>query len=583
MVFYGLVLADDFQAGLFSATVTAFTVESYKWLAEEPEDTSTQLLAFIATQLSNATLPPHLNQVPPYTVQPSDVRINTAWFLSLTLSLTTVLVGILCLQWIREFQRDATLPHKEAVGLRQMRYEGLLHWRVPQILSALPVILQCSLILFFIGLLDLLWSRDHILVAASVSALVGFVMIFLVITTVLPALQYLLASDRHLRIPQCPYKSPQSWLFHKLCHAVFWLFDAVLRIQWLNLDSPRLHRLARSVFDLDWMRFDLRWRQLRDAQEVVRGAPKRTQDSSDIIHGLEWVNDTFAQNIDAVHPVHHALRNLDVSASASAMKHFYTDIGQIDNDTLRVMLDDRFSPMTDQKRDIISAYYLHLHQEKHPALKTSYIETVIRILNSQPVPQPFYDWLSEILQELASTPYAPNLIPSHSPLNPEIIVQILLCVKGLMGQKALRTLDLVVSWSLLQRLLAPSFLCAADDRVPEYVNVHHLQIACSMFEEFENWIQGGKEIERWERVTVCAEGMMALFPPSVDLFALVAHCPNLTTAASLVKAVDTQFQKLGGAARLLLSQRWHLEYWEPFTEDDWSLLVGRLSNVVSTD
>ncbi|KAF9044185.1 hypothetical protein BJ165DRAFT_1330552, partial [Panaeolus papilionaceus] len=41
-------------AGLFSATVTAFTIESYKWLSEEPEDVSVKLLGFIASQLSNS-------------------------------------------------------------------------------------------------------------------------------------------------------------------------------------------------------------------------------------------------------------------------------------------------------------------------------------------------------------------------------------------------------------------------------------------------------------------------------------------------------------------------------------------------
>ena len=121
-------------------------------------DSSARLLSFIATQLANSTdpLPPSL-AIPEFTVTQAQVRINIVWFLSLTVSLTTVLVGILCLQWLREFQRDAALPHKDAVALRQMRYEGLIQWHVPGILSILPLLLQLSLVLFFIGLLDLLW------------------------------------------------------------------------------------------------------------------------------------------------------------------------------------------------------------------------------------------------------------------------------------------------------------------------------------------------------------------------------------------------------------------------------------------
>ena len=115
--------------------------------------------------------------MPEFTVTQAQIRINVVWFLSLTISLTIVLVGILCLQWLREFQRDANLPHKDAVALRQMRYDGLKKWHVPGILSTLPLLLQLSLVLFFIGLLDLLWSLNTF-VAAYVSAVVGMVMLF---------------------------------------------------------------------------------------------------------------------------------------------------------------------------------------------------------------------------------------------------------------------------------------------------------------------------------------------------------------------------------------------------------------------
>lgn len=210
---------NDFEAGLFSAAVTAFTIESYKWLQQDPQETSAHLLAFIALQLGNSSAPglPIFSSISPQptAISTSEVRINVLWFLSLTLSLTTVLVGILCLQWLREYRRDAALPHKDAVALRQMRYEGLLQWHVPEILSTLPLLLQLSLILFFGGLLDLLWSLNS-LVASCVSVVVGLVMLFLAATTILPALQQALIRDRHLRVGQCPYKSPQSWLFLRL-------------------------------------------------------------------------------------------------------------------------------------------------------------------------------------------------------------------------------------------------------------------------------------------------------------------------------------------------------------------------------
>ncbi|PPQ90832.1 hypothetical protein CVT25_011974 [Psilocybe cyanescens] len=568
-------------AGLFSATVTAFTIESYKWLSEDTDDVSVRLLAFMAQQVSNSTTPVPSNLLPtPFSVAASDVRINAAWFLSLTLGLTTVLVGILCLQWLREFQRDASLPHKDAVALRQMRYEGLLYWRVPDILTALPILLQTSLILFFVGLLDLLWTRNTA-VAACVTAAVGVVMLFVGITTALPAMQHAFTKDKHLRVPQCPYKSPQSWLFYLTGHTLFWIFSS-FNLPWAKLDAPRFHRLLKSAGDLNWMSFDMRWRQFRDAQEVVRGTARVFKDSDDLVHGLQWVNSTFSQSVDAVYPIYHNLADLDISTAATTISGFYLD-GQIDNATMRVMLDDRFSPTDPQKRDIISAYYLHLHQDTHPVLKTAFVESVIRILNSQEVPQPFYDWLSEILQDLASTTPSSSSPSSYNLLNPEITIQILLCVKTILPRKyGLQIHDIVVAWALLHRLILPALAAASqDDRggIGIGVNIDYLKLACGMFEEFEQWLTRGKEIGRLDRVKLCAEGMLTLFPPSVDLVWLENVCPDMVKARSLARALEDQVETLGGPSAVLLREQWWLDYWEVYTEKDWQRLLNSFHEI----
>lgn len=549
---------------------------------------SVRLLAFVASQVTNSTVPVDL--VPPsFAVSASEVRINAAWFLSLTLSLTTVLIGILCLQWLREYRRDAALTHKEAIALRQMRYEGLLAWRVPQILAALPVLLQAALLLFFVGLLDLLWAR-HKIVAALVSAAVGIVMIFLGITTALPALQHALIKDKHLRVFQCPYKSPQSWLAYRLAHTLFWLLDS-LSLHWAS-ESHRFHRLIKSTADMDWITFDMRWRRLRDAEEVVRGTAKNLRDSKDIIHGLQWINNTFTHSVEAVYPIYHCIADLEISAAAHTVSGFYLD-GLIDNATLRVMLDDRFSPTEPQKRDILSAYYLHLHQDKHREVKASYLESVLRILNSQEVPQPFLDWLSEMLQELASNITTASSSSSHSASlfslsNSEISIQILLCMKGLMKRQRklrsrLRTLDFVAAWASLHQMLSPSLLDCAGNRRSN-INVDHLKLACEVFEGFEEWIAGGREIERCDRVKLCAEGMMTVFPPSVDLVWLRSFCPEITKALSLVQALEMHMATLGGPSVVLQREkRWWLDYWEAYSERDWQDLVENFGRIVQEE
>ncbi len=135
--------------------------------------------------------------------------------MSLALSLATVLIGILCTQWLREYERDPPLDPKEAIALRQLRYEGLIAWRVPKILSVLPVLLHWSLVLFFAGLIDLLWSQNRT-VAVFVSFISGVLLFFVVATTVLPTIQMLLVKDIRLRTAQCPYKSAQSWTIHRI-------------------------------------------------------------------------------------------------------------------------------------------------------------------------------------------------------------------------------------------------------------------------------------------------------------------------------------------------------------------------------
>lgn len=210
-------------AGLFSAAVTAFAVEAFQWL--EPGDQNTEVLVHISGQLANSVYgtasAPFRKDV--FKPTAAAVRVNIFWFLSLVLSLTAVLLGIVCSQWLREFQADVTQhPLNMAISIRQIRYEGLVKWKVPQIISSLPVLLQVSVILFFVGLFDALHERN-----AMVSYVILFPMslavLFLAITTFAPGVQSVIWARKHASekdtpdapFPQCPYKSPQAWLFRR--------------------------------------------------------------------------------------------------------------------------------------------------------------------------------------------------------------------------------------------------------------------------------------------------------------------------------------------------------------------------------
>ncbi|KAK7030391.1 hypothetical protein VNI00_014135 [Paramarasmius palmivorus] len=213
-------------AGLFSAVVTAFLIESYKWLSEDPADTTVVLLKQISQQLNNGNTSSPSNSEQEFSVAPSAVRINCYWFLSLILSLTSGLFALLCKQWLREHRRDTpTRTPSEALALRHIRSQSLRRWGVPSFLSALPILLEIALLLFFAGVLDLLSSLHHI-PFILVAVVVGLSAMLYFLTALLPTLSIPSKGFFHapdwpdIRPPQwiCPYKSPQAWaVYYILC------------------------------------------------------------------------------------------------------------------------------------------------------------------------------------------------------------------------------------------------------------------------------------------------------------------------------------------------------------------------------
>ncbi|KAF9475230.1 hypothetical protein BDN70DRAFT_883939, partial [Pholiota conissans] len=208
-------------AGLFSAVVTAFIIESYKLLQPDPNDTIINLLTQIAngpnaTATTSLAAGGSMSPVSPFTQKSSSVRINVFWFISLILSLATVLVGTIALQWLREHQAYPASSPKQSLAMLHMRTESLKAWYVPQIFATLPLLLQGALVLFLAGLIDFSLPLGQKL-SIPIACIIGFILLFLAATTILPAFQsILLLSSRFSRdkVPSpCAYKSPQSQVF----------------------------------------------------------------------------------------------------------------------------------------------------------------------------------------------------------------------------------------------------------------------------------------------------------------------------------------------------------------------------------
>jgi hypothetical protein len=286
-------LANDIfrKAGLFSAVVTSFVVDSSKDLQPDP---NIILLSHIASLIGNATNATVTNipqiQLSP---SPSSYRINALWFASLVLSLTTVLVGIVSLQWIREHQRYSGLSPQEKFSIFSMRQEALEAWYVPHIFAGLPLLLQGALALYLAGLVD------HLLGFGRGVAIPGIIFIasslfFLVATTVLPTLQALFVLPTHLEITYnlpspCPYKSPQSQTFRRLATsfkrgflATSWLMGRFQLLtmhvrqflyQFIRLEASRPQFVQTSDkfpsiltvwCEASWIEFDCSWLSFHD-------------------------------------------------------------------------------------------------------------------------------------------------------------------------------------------------------------------------------------------------------------------------------------------------------------------------------
>ena len=187
-----------------------------------------------------------------YTPPPYAIRVNVLWFLSLAFSLTTAIFGIPCAQWLGEYGRDTNIGHMETFAISQMRREGLKKWHVPTILSALSLFLQAALVLFFIGLLDFLWNLNNATaVAIVISVFCAMAFFFLVVTTIMPAFQFLFCASYQLRVPQCPYKSPQAWAFCRLC---FYLFSV---LSYVMPDPKFMFDPVANYVMSDWMHWRL--------------------------------------------------------------------------------------------------------------------------------------------------------------------------------------------------------------------------------------------------------------------------------------------------------------------------------------
>lgn len=190
--------------------MTAFIIDSYKWLQQDNTQIMIRLLVQISSQLPTPQpLPSFIStsstslgsDSADFRPTMSSVWINVLWLLSLLFSLTAALLGIIIKQWLREYLLwDSVLsPSREAVLLRHIRYAAWERWKVPAIISAIPAMLEFALVLFLCGSTILLWTLN-VTVAIIITIFGGTFFILACVVNILPIFFH-----------RCPYKSATGW------------------------------------------------------------------------------------------------------------------------------------------------------------------------------------------------------------------------------------------------------------------------------------------------------------------------------------------------------------------------------------
>ncbi|KAJ7152441.1 hypothetical protein C8R46DRAFT_481021, partial [Mycena filopes] len=140
-------------AGLFSASLTAFLIESYKTLVPDSGDTTVLLLTQISQQLAASANGTAFNFITPTPFAPltSSLVCNTLWFISLGLSLTCALVATLLEQWARDFLHKTKIVSAPVVRARVLSYlySGLQKFGMDTVVEIIPLLLHTSLLFFF--------------------------------------------------------------------------------------------------------------------------------------------------------------------------------------------------------------------------------------------------------------------------------------------------------------------------------------------------------------------------------------------------------------------------------------------------
>ncbi|KAL1708853.1 hypothetical protein EV121DRAFT_287105 [Schizophyllum commune] len=202
-------------AALFSAVVTTFVVQTSLVLQPDYGRISAALLLeLVALQRANSP-----SDVPRANVDldsvyhtSGDVWVNALWFTTLALCLAMVLIAAVVKQWLQDYVKTPPGTPRDRALIRHMRYKELLKWRVPFIISIIPLLLHVSLALFLAGLVIFLYALSATM-SFIVAGITGATSAFYIVTHILAVVNW-----------QCSYKTPVTHMLRLITLANIYYF-----------------------------------------------------------------------------------------------------------------------------------------------------------------------------------------------------------------------------------------------------------------------------------------------------------------------------------------------------------------------
>jgi hypothetical protein len=178
--------------------------------------------------MSNGTQPYVPSPLRSYHPTTAVLTVNVLWFLSLGFSLTCALAATLVKQWARKYRATTDrhpIPSQRA-AVRSYLYEGVIAFKVTDMVDTIPTLLHISLLLFFAGLFGFLLPVNLAIAYLALGILVVGAGFYITITA-LPLIHY-----------QCPYQTPLS--------AGLWRVQRTIRRLWRRRQKRLYDRSAEE-------------------------------------------------------------------------------------------------------------------------------------------------------------------------------------------------------------------------------------------------------------------------------------------------------------------------------------------------